>query len=149
MRLALALVFAAGCVQTSSDPYPAGPGWTGPGGDPIFGCTKDADCVTQVCARDGACYSASNIRAAHVTWTVAGKVADDTSCARSVNLYIRFSGPGGEAFGYAPVPCHNGKYTMDKLPTSYTRVELGRDGAPSGTTGSIDTVTGDVAIDLP
>ncbi len=154
MRLALAFVFIAGCVQTYSDPGPGpdpGGGWTGPSGGPIYGCTKDADCDAKVCARDGSCYLATNIRAVHVTWTVHGDVASATSCAGSRYLQIRFSGSGaaGGSISYAPVPCANGKYTMDKLPIAYTQVELGLEGGETGTTATIDRTTGDAVIDLP
>ena len=153
MRFALALVLAAGCIPPAEpppsppDPYDGG-GWTGPGGDPVYGCRQDTECGAQVCARDGSCYPAASIRAVVTTWTIGGEVASAASCANHPYLFIHFSSSSGDSFGFAPVPCKNGKFTIDKLPTSYSGVELGIDGAISGTTTSIPS-TGDAMIDLP
>jgi len=153
MRLALALVLATtGCLQPHSDP-PPGPdpygGWTGPQGDPLVGCASDTDCGTQVCARDRECYPAASVRLAHTAWTVHGAAASTTSCANRPHLFIAFRGPNGASFGFAPVPCKNGEFTVDKLPTIYTEVQLGTDGTSSGPTAAIDRTTGEATIDLP
>ena len=151
MRLVLALLLATGCLQPQTDPTP-GPdpygGWTGPSGTPLSGCERDADCGTQVCARDGQCYPAASIRLAHTAWTVHGAVASTTSCADHLHLSIWFRGASGESFGFAPVPCMNGEFTVDKLPSVYTQVELGPENTSFGTTATIDR-SGEAKIDLP
>jgi hypothetical protein len=153
MKLALLVVLVAGCLPPAEPPpdrddydYDDG-GWTGPGGDPFSGCRQDSECGTQVCARDGDCYPAASIRLVTTTWTVRGEPANATSCATHPDLFIHFETSNGASFGYAPVPCKNGKFTIDKLPLSYTRVELGIMGTSSGTSASI-TSAGDTSIDL-
>lgn len=150
---ALALAFAAACIPPAEPPPPDEPyypddGWMTPSEDPIYGCRQDSDCGAQICGRDRACYPASSIRAVSVTWTVGGEVASVVTCESHPHLFIRFTTTTtGPSFGYAPVPCKNGKFSVDKLPIQYTRVELGIDGAASGSSA---TITGDVAmIDLP
>jgi hypothetical protein len=152
MRVALLLVLAAGCIPPA-EPRPepdydyGGGGWTGSGGDPIYGCRQDSECGAQVCARNGSCYPATSIRAVTATWTIDGETASVATCTAHPYLFIRFATSSGDSFGYAPVPCENGKFTIDKLPTSYSLVELGVDGAISGNTASISS-DGDAMVDL-
>jgi hypothetical protein len=157
MRLALVLVLAGGCIAQPEPPPPddgygsGGGGWTGSGGDPIsHGCRLDSECAGQVCARDGACYPATSIRAVHASWTIAGQPATETTCTSHPHLTIHFTAAAvtGESFGYAPVPCENGRFTVDKLPTKYTRVDLGPESGTTETSATID-INGDAAIDLP
>lgn len=159
MRVALVLVIAGGCIAESQRPPPdnydddgsGGGGWTGPGGDPIsYGCRLDAECPGQVCARDGACYPATSIRAVHATWTIDGQPATTATCADHAFLTIHFTANAalGESFGYAPVRCTNGRFTVDKLPMAYTRVELGTENGGAQSSATIDD-TGDAALDLP
>ncbi len=111
-------------------------------------CTTDGDCAGNVCARDGFCHAPSEVREVKTSWTIRGAAADAVTCANSVDLMIGFSGgnAGEESFSYAPVPCANGQWLMDKLPRSYTIVELGRqDGFPDQK--SIGP-TGEVTFDL-
>ena len=132
-----------GCITpTSSDP-----GWTGPGGNPVSGCHQDSECGGQVCARDGTCEAAADLRAIHVTWTLHGQPANTTSCAHSPNLQIQFTSPANDQLGFAPVPCREGKFSIDKLPTWYNVVGLGLD-ASGGYSAAIDRLTGNAAIDL-
>ena len=152
MRVVLLFALAAGCLPAAGpapdpdDGYDGG-GWTGSGGDPVYGCRLDSECGSQICARNGSCYPASSIRVVHANWTVDGEVASVASCTGHPNLFIRFQTSSYDSFGFAPVPCKNGRFTVDKLPTTYTTVELGVDGASSGNTGSINS-TGDAMIDL-
>jgi hypothetical protein len=88
--------------------------------------------------------SSSNVRAVHVTWTINGSAADATSCASSPDLDIYFyTAHEGSNWGYAPVPCREGRFTVDKLPTWFDEVEL------AGAWGTIDPMTGEASIDLP
>ena len=156
MRIALALVLFAGCIQPAPDPGPQpGPdpgGWgTGPGGtggDTGFGCHVDTDCGGgYVCARDGECLTAADVRTIHVTWTVNGSAADATSCTTSPHLDITFSDASQEQFGFSPVPCAEGKFTIDKLPSRFTYVALGPTGTGNVTSGVFGS-DGTVALDL-
>ena len=153
MRLALALVLVAGCLPPPAEPPPSGPdpydGWTGPAGDPLDGCASDSECAPQVCARDRACYAPASVKTGHVTWTLNGKPASDATCVLTPNLTLRFRGPNGESFGFAPVPCKNGSFFVDKFPTIYTTVELGPEDSLAVTTAAIDRDTGESLVDLP
>jgi hypothetical protein len=146
MRFALALLLA-GCVQRSPDPS-SGDGWTGPSGHPVSGCRSDADCGSELCARDAACYPAAEIRAVHALWTIAGAAASTTTCSHEPDLYIAFLGRSGEQLGYAPVPCRTGRFTVDKLPIAYVQVELGQNNSGNGITAEIAT-SGEANLDLP
>jgi hypothetical protein len=135
MRFAVLLLPAlAGCPL---DPGPA----TGE-------CNTDGDCNGNVCARDGWCYPSSEVREVKTTWTIMGRTASPVTCGPVTDLAIAFSGGiAGEApIMYAPVPCEIGQWLMDKLPRTYTLVELGKEG------GFLDTKaigsTGLVEFDL-
>jgi len=154
MRLALVLALVAGCIPPPTpEPDPYEPpyyddGWTGPGGDPFYGCRQDSECGTQTCARDGQCYPASSIRSVTTTWTIDGELASTASCTTHPSLYIRFHTLSEVSFGFAPVPCKNGKFFVDKIATTFARVEMGIDGAGSGNVGTISS-DGEALIDLP
>jgi len=92
-------------------------------------CEGDSDCAGNVCARDGFCYPSSSVREVKTTWTIQGKPASPTTCGPVVDLMIGFSGdePGDQPLQYAPVPCEVGQWVMDKLPLSYSFVELGKE----------------------
>ncbi len=150
MRACFVLLFA-GCVQRQPpDPPPPPPpdlgGWTGPEGDPISGCRDDDDCGGLVCARDGACYEAADVRVIHASWTVDGRPATIATCT-SPDLAIAFAGDFGGYLGFAPVPCSAGLFTVDKLPVFFTQVELGIDGEGASTSATFDD-TGAAALDL-
>lgn len=142
MRLALAVVVVlasgAGCIQqTYSDPPPtSGGGWGvgpgGTGGDTGYGCHADSDCGADVCARDGECLPASEVRTVHVTWTINDQPAGTATCATVPDLDLTFYDAANEQFGFSPVPCAEGKFTVDKLPTWYEAVELARAGDYGG-----------------
>src|SRR5262249_32050475 len=104
-----------------------------------------------VCARTGACLPASQVYAAHVTWTLQGMPAGQATCEAALDLEIGFYRDSGIAdLGYAPVPCIEGKFSIDKLPTSDTHVRLGRATADHAWQfTAIDAVTGDAMLDLP
>jgi len=83
----------------------------------------------QVCARSSECLPADQIRSVHVNWSVRGQAASPTTCAPAPSLYLLFfSDDPNDAFGYEPVPCVAGLFTIDKLPTRFTGVEIGTDG---------------------
>ena len=152
MRIALALLLA-GCIQqTYSDPPPGPGGWgTGPGGtggDTSFGCHADSDCGTDVCARNGQCLPASDVRTVHVTWTMSGEPAGTATCGASPDLDLTFF-TSSDQFGFSPVPCAEGKFTVDKLPSWYESVELSRTGDyGSGGASGVFATDGTAALDL-
>jgi hypothetical protein len=84
-----------------------------------------------------------------VTWTVNGVPATPMTCAPTPDLQIAFLGfeAGEDPLGFAPVPCDTGQFVVDKLPRSYTQVELGREGSGSPETRAIGT-TNLVEFDL-
>ena len=138
------LVLLAGCTS------PGDPGAGGPDGR----CESDDQCGGDVCARNGVCLPASEIRPIHVTWTLQGMPASQTTCASSPDLEIDFYTPTGGYGGYggyigfAPVPCEEGAFSIDKLPTSFTVVQLGQQ-RYNGEAAMLDAATGSAAIDLP
>ena len=160
MRFAVAAVLLAGCIiepPDSGNDYPSGGGggWGsgsgGSGGTGGWGCQSDSSCGTgYVCARNGECTIASAVRIVHATWTMQQEVASETTCSSAKYLDITFStSGGGEHFGFAPVPCSAGKYTIDKLPTRYTTVTLARSGDYSGGASGAFDAEGNAAINLP
>jgi hypothetical protein len=159
--LAISSVALAGCfVDTSSgddsyyyeDDSGWGSGWGGTDGTvPTYGCQSDAECPGNVCARTRECLPASEVRAISTTWTVDGALASSTSCSGEPRLAITFSRGTGtiEQWGYAPVPCKAGKFTIDKFPIRFDRVQLaGEYDYSGGDFGQFDA-TGTVMLDLP
>jgi hypothetical protein len=90
-------------------------------------CTTDGDCGSDVCARDGECLPAADVYKVKVTWTIHGMAASATTCAPAPDFYINFYTRSQETFGFAPVPCNQGQFFVDKLPTRFIDVELGAD----------------------
>jgi hypothetical protein len=122
-------------------------------GSEVAGCNADSDCSGQgantECARDGECLPPSKIYAVKVTWTVNGQPANDSTCGDSPDLYLQFDdGNQDDAFGYAPVACNAGIFSVDKLPTAYVQADLGVNGTSRKESSAIDPSTGIAAIDL-
>src|SRR5687767_11447292 len=125
MRFAFGALLLAGCFiqpDTGSDDYPPPPsggwgsGWGGSDGTSGYGCQLDSQCPgASVCARDGSCMSASSVRIVHVMWTLKGQDANATSCSAAPKLDITFTDSYSATFGFSPVPCDAGKFTVDKL----------------------------------
>jgi hypothetical protein len=113
--LAPLVLILAGCPRTGGD------------------CQIDQDCSgSEICARNGECHAPSDVRTIHVTWTIRGMPASSTTCGATPNFYILFSSPEvSDAYGYEPVPCASGLFTIDKLPKRFNAVELGVDGGYS------------------
>jgi hypothetical protein len=157
MRAVLVLTIlgcAAGCGAPSTSPEPDGsPPWMDPGGPIGFpdGCHDDSACATgEVCARIGGCTPADQVRAVHVYWTLSGRPANASTCDATPSLLLRISPPDSFGAGWAPVPCSQGKFTVDKIPISYTEAKLSLQyGQDTPQQGTFDAVTGEVTIDLP
>ena len=115
MRGALAVALLAGC-----------PGPTSHDGQL---CETDAECGSDLCARDGECLPASQLREVKITWTINGMTASATTCAGTPDLYLQFDSlQFGDTFGFAPVPCMQGSFNIDRLPKRFDQVELGVEG---------------------
>lgn len=104
----------------------------------------DSQCGDEVCARSGECLPKSSVRAVSVKWTVNGAAADATACTANPDLFIQFDGRDfGDTLRFAPVPCSEGSFYVDKLPTRYVHVVLGvsggaTTGAPLAATTQLD-----------
>ena len=156
----LVLALVGGCfTEQSGPPYGGGyggDGWgtgTGGTGGPISqGSSSDESCGTgNVCARDGECLAAGDVRIIHVAWTVNGQAAGTTSCAQFPNLDITFLGDssnGTDQFGFAPVPCMEGKFTVDKMPKRYVEVALEPDCLCKTASTDVFDSTGSAMLDL-
>jgi hypothetical protein len=117
---------------------------TGNGGE----CVRDDQCGDDLCARSGECLGASNLRQVTVKWTVNGANASAATCAAHPDLYVRFDGPDyGDTLRFAPVPCSQGSFFVDKLPRRYQQVELGLENS-TGDVTSIDVTTAQAQFDL-
>jgi len=152
--VALALLLAAIGCTTETDPPPVDPPYSGPGdgsgGGGVYGCQADSDCGGgQVCARTYECLPPTEVQTVHISWTLEGQPASSTSCSSSPDLEIDFDYGNGGWWGWAPVPCVEGVFTIDKMPTYDQDVAISIDGDPSTQQyGTLDS-TGKVAIDLP
>lgn len=111
--------------------------------------TNSGDCGGgDVCARNGECLPASQVRLVRVTWTINGQPANDATCAQSQDLYLLFYGfDPGDSFGFQPVPCKAGLFTIDKIPTRFGSVEIG-DSSGRLKQEKVITAQGTVAFDL-
>jgi len=92
-------------------------------------CKVDSDCGTgNVCSRNTECLPASEVRSVRVTWTIRGQPANAMLCAPTPDFYLMFQATQlNDEFGYAPVPCKAGVFSIDKLPRRFVSVEIGVD----------------------
>jgi hypothetical protein len=97
-------------------------------------CTQDSQCGGNVCARDGECLPADQVWQVKLSWTIGGAPASPTTCASSPDFYIDFyDADPRDSFGFEPVPCQQGQFTVDKLPIRFDAAELGVTGGVSKT----------------
>lgn len=161
MRIALLAVTAlglSGCLIEDSyddDGYYGGgggtgwgSGWGGGGGNSGYGCETDAECGGLTCTRNGECLSAGLVREVRTIWTIDGEAASVPACMNAPKLSITFTSSTGEEFGYTPVPCEAGKFTVDKFPTRFTGVSLSRAHERGGAYGAFAS-DGTATLDLP
>jgi hypothetical protein len=90
-------------------------------------CHDDSDCRGgNVCARNTECLPPSEVRSVRITWTIRGLAANEMLCAPTPDFYLMFQGTQfNDEFGFAPVPCKSGVFSIDKLPTRFVSVEIG------------------------
>ncbi len=98
-------------------------------------CKLDTDCGGgEVCARDSMCSPGSGVREVTAVWTIRGAPATVVTCGNHPDLFISFIGTNAsDTLGYAPVPCRNGQFLVDKLPNRFLQVRLGVEGGTSDT----------------
>jgi hypothetical protein len=134
-------IAAVSLVLLGACPAPSG------GGSDDIECFVDEECGGgEVCARDDQCWPAAQVRAVKTIWTIRGQPANETTCAGFPELHIIY-GSRNDDVGFAPVPCAQGEFNIDKLPTAFTRIELGIDDTSRWATTSIGS-SGQVLIDL-
>ena len=156
---ALALVGCGltGTTGTGDDYYPPGGGgddgggWTTTPGGTDYECMADADCNSAqlICSSTFQCMQPSQVRAIHVNWTLDEQPASPTTCGGAPTLQLSFTDINGTTgWGYAPVPCAEGKFTIIKMPLTFVGALMGAEnGEGSYFTGTFDT-TGNTTIDL-
>ncbi len=90
-------------------------------------CAVDEDCGGgDVCARSNECLPESQVRRVQVRWTIGGEAATEATCARVDPLRIDFfSDRPGDELSYEPLACTAGLFTLDKMPSRMTRVQIG------------------------
>lgn len=100
-----------------------------------------------VCARNAECLPTDEVRVVRVTWTIRGQPASEATCAASPTFYLLFYGADpGDTFGFSPVPCELGLFTIDRMPLRFVGAEIGEDNGFS-MSRSFDA-QGRVAFDL-
>jgi len=130
--IALGLVSLAGCPRTSEGV-----------------CDEDVECDDGlVCARgDHLCVEQRQVHATRTEWTINGQPPDAGNC-NGLTLYIQFlSDFDGDDFGFSPVPCETGLFSIDKLPVRYRRVEVGVQGGSENDRATFDG-EGNALLDL-
>jgi hypothetical protein len=134
MTRALAFVFVVGCAaHPSSAPPDQG------------GSLCPADLVF---SRDGRCLPPDEVREVHISWTVSGAPASVTTCAAAPNLVLDLRSGSGASFGFEPVPCAEGMFTIDRLGTDYDTVHLGR-ASDRALPGAMIDAAGHAMLNLP
>ena len=141
----LLLVLLVGCTISPGDSGTFDPG----AGQE---CRSDSACSNgDVCTRTSVCLPPSQVRAVHAMWTLSGEPASELSCSDAPDLKIKLHASTTDArLEFVPVPCVAGKFSVDKLPRSFDRVELGPADSSNGwRSASFDAVTGEAFLDLP
>ena len=126
MRFALLLLLAGACVEHHGDDRDHHDD-----DEDRASCSTDADCGRgDLCGPPGVCLAPDEIRSVEIAWTIAGKPADESTCAKIPELELAFRTSGGcrkgkgEALTFSPVHCVSGMFVMDRLPWKYESVSL-------------------------
>jgi hypothetical protein len=112
-------------------------------------CDEDVECDSGlVCARgDHECVGPNQVRVTTTDWTINGQPPDTGNC-QGLTLYIQFlSDFDQDDFGFSPVPCEVGRFSVDKLPLRYRAVEVGVQGGSENDRANFDT-EGKALLDL-
>jgi len=136
----------AGCPSSGSgdDGY-----YLPPGGYFPNTCEQDSDCGNSnlVCARDGECLTTDEVKPIRVNWTVNGGPASEAVCANGPDFFLDFNDTYQSGFGFAPVPCQSGVFSVDKMPARYFQVEIGVENAQALGSGPFDS-DGHISFDV-
>lgn len=110
----------------------------------VGGCTGEKDCLLdtecgagEVCARSAECLPESRVRKVQVRWTIRGEEAVAANCAQVGPLEIKFLATREDMINYTPLACEGKLFTLDKMPSRMTQVEIdgpvvtGRAGIPA------------------
>ena len=118
-----------------------------PAGGPECGagiaCASD-----EVCANTMECWPAGDTHAVTVRWTIGGAAPSASNCPDPSFMLTIWEG-GAEGRTWHPVPCANGQFGFDKLPTIYDQVSVTVDNVGTMAFGDVPAAGGDVLIDLP
>jgi hypothetical protein len=148
-RLALAL--ASILAVAALGPVGCGNGPGAPGAE----CLTDTDCGGDVCTRTHECLPADQVHSVMLRWTISSAAASDSACTTAGIDHLEVSyldDYDGEQITYAPVPCGEGQFLVDKLPTRYDAAEITAL-APGGSVWAdvftqLDAGTVDVTLNL-
>lgn len=152
MRRWLAVIFVVGCRGTAPPEPDAGtlvlpppP----PQGEP-GSCNHGPVCSSdQVCLRgSGGCAPPDQAYTVHLRWTIGGQPATSVTCAPAPDLLVEFSAGDAPGFGFAPVPCKAGLFTLDHVSRTIDKVSLGPAHMPTTQSAMLDPITGEATIDL-
>ena len=90
------------------------------------------------CTRNGECLPPSQVRMVKVTWTIGGMPASATTCASVGDFALYFQDPvTADSFGYEPVPCMEGQFTIDRIPTRFSEAAVNANVQPIGSDGTV------------
>jgi hypothetical protein len=126
VRFALLLLLVSACVEHDDD-------HDRDHHDDRPSCSTDADCHGgggDVCGPPGVCLAPDEIRSVEIAWTIAGKPADESTCAKIPELELAFRAAAGcredkgEALTFSPVHCVSGRFVMDRLPWKYEQAGI-------------------------
>ena len=81
---------------------------------------------------------ADQVAPIRVNWTIDGQAPTAALCANQPDWYLDFNDTYQQGFGFAPVPCMAGVFSVDKMPTRYFMVEMGVENGQSLASGQFD-----------
>jgi hypothetical protein len=113
-------------------------------------CSDDAPCPSgEACSRLGQCYPPEQLRYVSVNWTMNGMPASADTCASLPTFTLALSDAGAAPLAWAPVPCAEGKFTVDKMPIWYDTAAIEDLMSGSQVSAVFDRTTGEAMIDVP
>jgi hypothetical protein len=106
-------------------------------------CKVDGDCGVVVCDNSSICTDMGMLRKVQVSWTINGSIPGASNCTGVARLEVEFQALDGAAFGYGPVPCTAGLFSLLKMPSKFVKAKL----TAIRTGGGDSQVTGDIGAD--
>jgi hypothetical protein len=119
-------------------------------------CKVDGDCKGNVgglvCDQASFCTDSATLQTVRARWTLKGLTPGGASCSAYSRLVVEFKSPDGATdFGFDPVPCPAGMFTINKVPSQITKARVIaylNAGGTSMADGFIDP-SGNVSINVP